>query len=83
MTGGEIEVARQVQLSLLPKVQPSLLVRQDTIEPLSGSSLPLRMLPGIAYTQAAQELLGATGRFVDSEKPHDDPSILILRRTGA
>ena len=110
---------------------PALLVRGGTIEPLAASSLPLGMLPGIAYTQgsarlqagdvlvlysdgiteaanvlgeeyglarlcadvkgavslpaepAARRILDSALRFVDGEKPHDDQSILILRRTGA
>jgi hypothetical protein len=32
---------------------------------------------------AARAILEAAGRFVEGEKPHDDQSILILRRTGA
>jgi hypothetical protein len=110
---------------------PALLVRGDTIEPLTASSLPLGMLPGMAYAQgtatlergdllvlysdgiteatnasgeeyglprlkeavravsslpaeaAARKILDAAGRFVEGEKPHDDQSILVLRRTGA
>jgi sigma-B regulation protein RsbU (phosphoserine phosphatase) len=110
---------------------PALLVRGDRIEPLAASSLPLGMLPGIAYAQgtvalrrgdqlvlysdgiteatdaageeygfqrlqsavlaaaslpaeaAARDILGAAGRFSADVKPHDDQSILILRRTGA
>jgi hypothetical protein len=110
---------------------PALLVRGETIEPLAASSLPLGMLPGIAYTGgtarlqagdvlllysdgiteatnvlgeeyglarlcaavkpaaslpaegAAKQILESALRFVDGEKPHDDQSILVLRRTGA
>ena len=110
---------------------PALLVRGEAIEPLKASSLPLGMLPGIAYTQGeatlgsgdllvlysdgiteatnasgeeygldrliatvrqssslpaetvARLILESAGRFVDGEKPHDDQSILVLRRTGA
>jgi len=110
---------------------PALLVRGETIEPLAASSLPLGMLPGMAYTQgvatlgrgdalvlysdgiteatnasgeeyglsrltsavrasvsmsaeaAARHIVESAGRFVDGEKPHDDQSILVLRRTGA
>jgi sigma-B regulation protein RsbU (phosphoserine phosphatase) len=110
---------------------PALLVTDDAIEALEASSLPLGMLPGIAYTQgsatlsvgdllvlysdgiteatnafgeeyglprlkqavravsslpaeaAARRILESAGRFVDGEKPHDDQSILVLRRTGA
>jgi len=110
---------------------PALLVRGDAIEPLAASSLPLGMLPGMAYTQgvatlapgdslvlysdgiteatnaageeyglsrltsavkasvsmsaeaAARHIVDSAGRFVDGEKPHDDQSILVLRRTGA
>ena len=109
---------------------PALLVREDAIETLAASSLPLGMLPGIAYeqgtatlktgdvlvlysdgiteaTNAAGEEYGVTRltevvraasrltaeatarrvledatRFVSGEKPHDDQSILVLRRTG-
>ena len=109
---------------------PALLVSGDTIEPLAASSLPLGMLPGIAYAQgtatlqagdflvlysdgiteamnasdeeyglprlkdavraaaslpaeaAARSILESAGRFVEGEKPHDDQSILVLRRTG-
>jgi hypothetical protein len=109
---------------------PALLVRDGTIEPLTASSLPLGMLPGISYTQgvstlrqgdllvlysdgiteamnangeeygfsrltsavrdasklpaedAARHIVESAGRFVDGEKPHDDQSILVLRRTG-
>ena len=32
---------------------------------------------------AARRILDAAHRFVDGEKPHDDQSILVLRRTGA
>jgi hypothetical protein len=110
---------------------PALLVHGTSIEFLEASSLPLGMLPGIAYTQgtatltpgdvlvlysdgiteamnaaeeeygldrlkaavrgaaslpaeaAAREILASAGRFVQGEKPHDDQSILILRRLGA
>jgi hypothetical protein len=110
---------------------PALLVRGDSIETLAASSLPLGMLPGMAYTQgtarlltgdmlvlysdgiseatnlsgeeygldrlsaavkaaaslpaeaAAGQILESALRFVDGEKPHDDQSILVLRRTGA
>lgn len=110
---------------------PALLVRGETIEPLAASSLPLGMLPGIAYAEgtarlesgdvlvlysdgiteatnamgeeyglarlsaavknatslpaegAAKAILESALKFVEGEKPHDDQSILILRRTGA
>jgi sigma-B regulation protein RsbU (phosphoserine phosphatase) len=110
---------------------PALLVRGDTIELLAAASLPLGMLPGVAYTQgtatlrrgdvlvlysdgiteatnasgeeyglprlqsavraaaslsaeaAARQIIESAGRFVEGEKPHDDQSILILRRTNA
>jgi hypothetical protein len=32
---------------------------------------------------AARHIVESAGRFVDGEKPHDDQSILVLRRTGA
>lgn len=127
----EISAASSEVVYLNAGHNPALLVQGDTIESLAASSLPLGMLPGIAYTQgtatlqrgdqlilysdgiteatnaageeygfprlqaavraaaslpaevAAREILGAAGRFVDGEKPHDDQSILILRRTGA
>jgi len=107
---------------------PALLVRRDTIQSLAASSLPLGMLPGVAYTQgtatldpgdllvlysdgiteatnfageeyglprlesavraaltlpaeaAAKSILESARRFVDGEKPHDDQSILVLKR---
>ncbi len=110
---------------------PALLVRAGSIEPLLASSLPLGMLPGVAYAQgvvtlhpddgivlysdgiteatnasgdeyglarlkdavqstvalpaeaAARRILESARAFVDGEKPHDDQSILVLRRTGA
>lgn len=110
---------------------PALLVRGGAIEPLLASSLPLGMLPGIAYSEgavglhpgdllvlysdgiteatnlageeyglarlssaavsaasfsaadAAKHILDSASRFVDGEKPHDDQSILVLRRNGA
>jgi hypothetical protein len=110
---------------------PALLVRGDTIEPLEASSLPLGMLPGIAYTQGeaslvpgdllvlysdgiteatnasgdeyglprliaavreasslpaetvARRIVESAAHFVEGEKPHDDQSILVLRRAGA
>jgi len=109
---------------------PALLVSGDTIESLAASSLPLGMLPGIAYTQGtatlrpgdllilysdgiteatnasddeyglprlkdavraaaslpaealARSILESAGRFVEGEKPHDDQSILVVRRTA-
>ncbi len=127
----EISAGSSEVLYLNAGHNPALLVRQDTIESLAASSLPLGMLPGVAYTQgsatlkrgdqlvlysdgiteatnaageeyglprlqsavraaaslpaedAAREILRAAGRFVEGEKPHDDQSILILRRTGA
>lgn len=127
----EISAASSEVVYLNAGHNPALLVRGGSIEPLAASSLPLGMLPGIAYTQgsatlqrgdqlvlysdgiteatnasgeeyglprlqtavraaaslpaetAAREILGAAGRFVEGEKPHDDQSILILRRTGA
>lgn len=110
---------------------PALLVRGDAIEPLKASSLPLGMLPGIAYTEGeatlasgdflvlysdgiteatnasgeeyglprliaavraasalpaeavARKIIESAGRFVEGEKPNDDQSILVLRRTEA
>jgi sigma-B regulation protein RsbU (phosphoserine phosphatase) len=110
---------------------PALLVRRGAIESLAASSLPLGMLPGVAYSQgsvtlspgdllvlysdgiteatnaageeyglarleaavrtvstlsseaAAKAILASAGRFVGGEKPHDDQSILVLRRTSA
>ena len=127
----EISAGSSEVLYLNAGHNPALLVRGNTIEPLAASSLPLGMLPGIAYTQgsatlgagdqlvlysdgiteamnasgeeyglprlqsavraasslraeaAARQILGSAGRFVEGEKPHDDQSILILRRTGA
>jgi sigma-B regulation protein RsbU (phosphoserine phosphatase) len=32
---------------------------------------------------AARHIIESAGRFVDGEKPNDDQSILVLRRTGA
>jgi hypothetical protein len=32
---------------------------------------------------AARQIVESAGRFVDGEKPHDDQSILVLRRSGA
>jgi serine phosphatase RsbU (regulator of sigma subunit) len=109
---------------------PALLVRENAVETLAASSLPLGMLPGIAYTQgtatlktgeilvlysdgiteatnaageeygltrltqvvrdaarltaegAARRILEDASRFVSGEKPHDDQSILVLRRIG-
>jgi serine phosphatase RsbU (regulator of sigma subunit) len=109
---------------------PALLVSGGTIEPLAASSLPLGMLPGMAYTQGtatlkpgdllvlysdgiteamnasgeeyglprlidavrsastlpseatARRILDSAEGFAEGEKPHDDQSILVLRRTG-
>ena len=37
----------------------------------------------LAAEAAAREIIESAGRFVEGEKPHDDQSILVLRRTGA
>ena len=126
----EISAGSSEVLYLNAGHNPALLVRGDTIETLAASSLPLGMLPGIAYAQgtatlragdqlvlysdgiteatnasgeeyglprlqsavraaaslpaeaAARQILGSAGRFVEGEKPHDDQSILVLRRTA-
>ncbi len=110
---------------------PALLVRDGRVEPLLASSLPLGMLPGIAYAQgavslapgdvivlysdgiteaqnaageefglarltdavrttaalaaeaAARGIVASARRFVDGERPQDDQSILVIRRTSA
>jgi phosphoserine phosphatase RsbU/P len=109
---------------------PGLLVSNGAIASLEASSLPLGMLPGVAYTQGtasmsdgdvlvlysdgiteatnaagvefgldrlkaavgttadrsaeqiARGILGAASVFLDAEKPHDDQSILVLRRVS-
>jgi sigma-B regulation protein RsbU (phosphoserine phosphatase) len=33
--------------------------------------------------ETVRHVIESAGRFVDGEKPHDDQSILVLRRTGA
>ena len=50
---------------------------------LSRLTATLREFSSLPAEAAARRILESAGRFVDGEKPHDDQSILVLRRAGA